>query len=178
MDDTSPMTLSDLQAANINPDVAREAYAQAEKRLEDTLATKASHDQKAFALLAAYITVAIALFTVSGLLISAGLRLAFLVSGILYAIGAVVSLIALRSQTYGTMGSAPCMWLRPGVINGDEKALPANLAYVTFYHQARIDAGVVANRNKAKLVSAVILIGLIATFIFGGWLSVALAAAL
>jgi F0F1-type ATP synthase assembly protein I len=173
------MTLQDIEAATINEDVAREAYTQAEKRLEDTLATKASYEQKAFTLLAAYITVAIALFTVSGLFRflndARGLTPAFLIVGIIYTVGAAVSLVALWDQMYGTLGSAPCMWLRHGVIDGDGKALPANLAYVTFFHQARIDAGVAANRSKAKLVRGVIIIGMVATFILGVWLFLAVA---
>jgi hypothetical protein len=170
------MTLAEIQAVTINEGVAREAYAQTEKRLEDTLATKASHEQKAFALLAAYITVAIALFTLSGVLVKAALIPAFVVAGGLFSVGACVSLAALWSRTYGALGSPPSMWLRAGVIDGNDKALPANLAYVTYFHQARIDAGVAANRCKEKLVCAVICIGLTATIILAVWLIVALMA--
>ncbi len=174
------MTLEEIGNANINLEVAREAYAQTEKRLEDTLATKASHEQKAFTLMAAYTSLAIALFAASGLLAvnaAHALTPAFCVSGLLYAIGSAVSFGALWEQTYGALGSAPCIWLRPSVIDGDSKALPANLAYVAFFHQARIDAGVASNRYKAKIVCAVIAIGILATFILGVWSSVVLVSA-
>ena len=50
------LSLEEIGALNINIDVAREAYTQAEKRLQDALDTRKAFDQKAFTLFSAYIT--------------------------------------------------------------------------------------------------------------------------
>jgi hypothetical protein len=155
------LTLDDLAEATINPQVAREAMAQVEKRLADALETKASHEQKAFALLAAYITLALALFTVFGVLATKDDRLAqpFLASGFAYALGAVSCGVALWPRTYGVRGSDPSAWLRPGIIDGDEHALDAGLAYEIYFHEERIQSSARANRCKVWFIRAAIFVG-------------------
>jgi hypothetical protein len=167
------LTLTEIQSAAINPDVAREAHTQTQKRLEDALATKASHEQKAFALLAAYITVALALFTVFGVFATGSneaIAPAFFLTGFIYTIGAGLSGIALLPQTYGALGSDPSAWLRHGVIDGNEAALPASLAYEVFFHHERIAASDKANRSKAHLVRAAILCGLGSPVVLSVWI--------
>ncbi len=156
------LTLEEIQATKINEDVAREAHTQAEKRLEDALATKASHEQKAFALLRAYVAIALALLSAFGFFASSEQHViapAFLFTGLLYALGAILSVVALLPQTYGAIGSHPSAWLRRGVIDGDTGALAANLAYETFFHGARISASADANRKKANLIRAALIVG-------------------
>jgi hypothetical protein len=166
------MTLDEIQVATINPDVAREAHAQAQKRLEDALSTKASHEQKAFALLAAYITAALALFTVFGVL-AAGtnhmLAPAFMLTGVVYVAGAILSGVALLPRTYGAIGSDPSAWLRTGIIDGGEAALSSALAYETFFQKKRIDDSIKSNNSKAKLIRVSIVAGAVAPLILVWW---------
>ena len=168
------LTLQELQAAPINVEVAREAHAQAEKRLEDALNTKSSHEQKAFAVLAAYVTLALALFTVFGVMSSStgyyAIAPAFVVTGGVYAVGGLLAAIALLPQSYGALGSDPSAWLRPGVIDGDGNALAFALTYETFFHKARIDASTTANQRKALFVRLAIIAGLAAPLVLVGWL--------
>lgn len=168
------LTLEEIRTTAINPDVAREAHAQAQKRLDDTLATKAGHEQKAFALLAAYITAAVALFTVFGVLAGGenhGIAPAFLVTGTVYVLGAILSGIALLPRDYGATGSDPSAWLRRGVLDGDAAALAANLAYETYFHKARIDKGQNANLGKARLIGGALITGLCGLPILAVWVS-------
>lgn len=166
------MTLEEIRQATINPEVAREAHAQAQKRLEDALVTKASHEQKAFALLAAYITVALGLFSVFGIAaaIDRAVNHAFLVVGALYVFGAVLCGFALWPLTYGVPGSDPSAWLRRGVIDGGENALSANLAYETFFHSERIQSSAQANRRKARFIRVGIAVGTGAPILLGAWM--------
>jgi hypothetical protein len=55
------MTLAELQNAEINPLIAREAYDHAAKRLADALDTKKAFEQKAFTLFGGYLTISLAL---------------------------------------------------------------------------------------------------------------------
>src|SRR5215207_6453854 len=156
------MTLEQLQSASINADVAREAHAQVQKRLEDALTTKASHEQEAFALMAAYVTLAIALFTAFGVLSDGLPRLAppLFIAAAIYVAGAAMCGWALLPQTYGALGSDPAAWLRPGVIDGDDKALPFALAYEVYFHQQRIASSAQANHAKARLIRIAVIVGL------------------
>lgn len=170
--DDPMMSLADLQAANINPEVAREALTQAQRRLEDALSTKTSHEQKAFALLATYTTLALALFTTFGVLTTSAshaLAEAFWVTGIAYAFGALLSALALLPVPYGAMGSDPSAWLRRGIIDGGANALPASLAYEAFFHRERIDSSNRSNHAKARLLRAAVLIGIAALVVLCSW---------
>ena len=167
------MTLDELQKSTINAGVAREAHSQAEKRLGDALATKASHEQKAFALMAAYITVALALLTTFVFLADGRdptLAPAFLVVGGLFVLGAALCGLALLPQTYGALGSDPSAWLRQGVIDGGDAALPATLAYEAFFHHKRIQASLKANGVKARLIRAGVVSGLVAPLALCVWI--------
>jgi hypothetical protein len=125
------MTLQEPQATNINPEVAKEAYAHASRRLEDVLAMKASYEQKAFSLLAGYVAVTLALFTAGGVAHSSAqatlkvLEAPVWITGLLYVIGSAVLVVALWDREWGVLASAPEMWLVPGVIDGGETAMPA-----------------------------------------------------
>lgn len=166
------MTLDEIELATINPDVAREAMTQTQLRLEDALATKASHEQKAFALLTAYTTIALAVFAGYGLLVekNPAIAPAFFVVGVMYTFGAVLSAIALLPFTYGAVGSDPSAWLRRGVIDGGSAALPASLAYQAFFHRQRIEASVKSNNLKAHLIRGSIIVGVVALIVLPAWL--------
>ena len=53
------MTLAELQTADLNPTVVREAYDHAAQRLADSLDTKKAFEQKAFTLLGGYLTISL-----------------------------------------------------------------------------------------------------------------------
>lgn len=168
------MTLDDIANSIINSDVAREAHAQVSRRLEDALMTKTAHEQKAFALLAAYITIALAAFAVAGWAANQDTQRTlfgpFFFIGVIYTIAAGGSGCALLPRDYGTLGSDPSVWLRHGVINGDAKALAATFAYETYFHYERIAASAAANRSKALLIRVCILVGVIAPAVLCVWL--------
>lgn len=166
------LTLEQLQRSNINSGVAQEAHAQAQKRLEDALATKAGHEQKAFALMAGYLTGALALFAAFGAMAKnmPDFAPAMFWAGACLLIGAGLCVAALWPRDYGSLGSDPRAWLRPGVIDGGEKALPFALAYEVFFYQERIDKSTRSNSAKARLIRAAAIAGLVAPVVVVWWL--------
>lgn len=163
------MTLEEIERSNVNKDVAREAYEQATKRLMDALETKKSYEQKAFTLFNAYLTISLALFGVGGALYKDdGLAfpvIAFWICGGIFVAGAVFFVLALMDDRYGAIASNPDMWLNRGTIDGDETVLPRMLAYVTYYHQERIDQSTGANNKKAVHIRHGIMFGLAAPIV-------------
>lgn len=81
--------------------------------------------------------------------------------------GAVCFVFALMDERYGAIASDPSMWLNKGIIDGDGSALPRMLAYITYYHQERIDISVESNNAKATHIRRGILLG-VATPILSG----------
>lgn len=162
------MTLQDLQHADINPLVAREAYDQASRRLEDILDTKKAFEQKAFTLFSGYLTVTIAVVGIGGAVFKdhgvTHLVVSLWLSGLLFGIGALFLMLALLDKGYGTMASDPSMWLTKDTIDGPDSRLPLMLAYVTYYHQERIDRSITANDTKARWIRWAIIMGFVAPF--------------
>ena len=158
------MTLSEIQAAKVNPLIAREAYEQAAKRLADVLDTKNKYEQKAFALFSGYLTLALALFGVASAIIKDGglnqLAVGLLAAGALLMAGAICFILALLDRQYGSIGSSPDMWLEKGTIDGDDAVLAKMLAYITYYHQERIDVSIAANLVKATRIRLGIFVGI------------------
>ena len=165
------MTLDEIRTAEINPQIAREAYSQASMRLGDILETKKSYEQKAFTLFSGYLTVTLALFGVGGTIFSHDgpnqTVLAFAVAGIIFAIGAMCLVVALLDADYGAVASDPDMWLRKDTIDGPDSRLGLMLAYITFYHQERIDMSVESNLNKARWIRRAIFCGIAAPVSLG-----------
>jgi hypothetical protein len=164
------MTLEQLQDANINPSVVREAYDQAAKRLADALDTKKAFEQKAFTLLGGYLTISLALFGAGGAVHESTrmqhLFVPFFVTGVLFVLGTVCFLLALKDDVYGALASHPDMWLNAGTIDGPDTVLPTMLAYITFYHRERIDTSVAKNNSKAQWIRWGIYLGIAAPVIF------------
>jgi hypothetical protein len=132
------------------------------------LDTKKSFE-KAFTLFSGYLTVSLALFGIAVALFKdqtkQHLALPFLIAGILFVLGAICFVLALKGREYGALASAPDMWLNGGTIDGADSVVPLMLAYITFYHHERIEKSETANRHKANLVSCGIYIGIAAPFI-------------
>jgi len=164
------MTLAEIQSATINPLIAREAYEHAAKRLDDALQTKAAFEQKAFTLFGGYLTISLALLAASGAAYDSQrlrhLFIPFLVTGIIFVVGDIMFMVALKARNYGALASHPDMWLNTGVIDGPDSVLPTMLAYITFYHQERIDTSVARNEAKAKWIESGIWLGIVAPAIF------------
>jgi len=79
------------------------------------------------------VTITLALFGVGGAVLkspSSFPPLPFFGAGIVFMIGAIFFVIALKSQKYGAIGSVPAMWLRRGTIDGGDNAIPAMHAYL------------------------------------------------
>lgn len=163
------LTLDEIERSNVNKDVAREAYDQATKRLTDALETKKSYEQKAFTLFNAYLTISLALFGVGGAFYKddgfAFPVIAFWVCGGIFVLGTVFFVLALMDNCYGALASSPDMWLNRGTIDGDDTVLPRMLAYVTYYHQERIDQSTAANAQKALHIRYGILLGISAPIV-------------
>lgn len=163
------LTLEEIERSTVNKEVAREAYDQATKRLMDALETKKSYEQKAFTLFNAYLTISLALFGVGGALYKddgfAFPVIAFWVCGGIFVCGAVFFVLALMDNCYGALASSPDMWLNRGTIDGDDTVLPRMLAYVTYYHQERIDQSTATNAKKARHIRYGILLGIAAPIV-------------
>ena len=164
------LTLQDLQSSTINPAVAREAFVQTDRYLVDTLAVRNSYEQKAAPMMGAYITISVALFGVGGAIFkdaAAPDRIwPFFATGLVFLLGAGCFIAAIKAGKYAAVGSTPEMWLAPGVIDGDENAVPAMLAYLTYYHQERIEISIRSNRQKASWIDAGIILGALAPLTF------------
>ena len=91
--------------------------------------------------------------------------IAFWVCGGIFVLSAAFFVVALMDDHYGALASNPDMWLNRGTIDGDDTVLPRMLAYVTFYHQERIDQSNAANGAKALHIRYGILIGLTAPIV-------------
>ena len=163
------MTLEELRSSNINGVIAREAFEQATKRLADILDTKKSHEQKAFTLFSGYLTLCLGFFAASVALLKDKQELhivvTFWVGGAIFIIGAFLLVLALLDSRYGALGSDPEAWIRRGVIDGDDAALPLMLAYLTYQYQDRIGQSAAANERKARWIRAGVFLGIAAPFI-------------
>lgn len=164
------LTLAELQASTINPAVAREAYVQVDRHLIDILEVRKSFEQKAATLMGAYITLSVALFGIGGALFKdAGAWakvLPFFGTGLVFVAGAWCFIAALKSGQYAAVGSTPEMWLNRGTIDGDDNAVAAMLAYITFHHSERIAICVRGNERKARWIDAGIYLGPLAPIVF------------
>jgi hypothetical protein len=157
------LTLRELQDAKINPAVAREAYVQSDRHLVDILDVRKSFEQKLSALMSAYNTLSLALFGLGATIFKDSHTLhemaPFLGAGAVFFVGALCFLAAIRSGEYPALGSTPEMWLNPGTIDGDDNAVAAMLAYITFHHSARIELCNASNKRKARWINAGIYLG-------------------
>lgn len=164
------LTLEELQAATINPQAAREAFVQADRYLVDTLQVRDSYEQKAATMMGAYITLSVALFGIGGAIFKDANVPAkiwpFFLAGLIFLIGAGCFIFALKAGKYAAVGSTPEMWLRSGVIDGGESAVPAMLAYLTHYYNERIETSVASNRHKSHWIDAGIILGALAPLVF------------
>jgi hypothetical protein len=165
------LSLEEIQnCEKININIVREAFMQAEKRLNDILDTKKQFEQKAFTLFSGYLTGTIGLFTIAVTLFNEksknNLFMAFIISGILLLVGSIFLSISLKGFNYGYLGSTPRMWLKKYIIEGDEKSLSTMLSYITHYHQNRIDKSLNSNKIKTIFIDLGILFGIIALIVF------------
>jgi hypothetical protein len=165
------LTLEELQSLTINADVAREAFVQSDRYLAHTLAVQSSYEQKAATLMSAYITISVALFGIGGAIFKdSGVPAKiwpFFATGLVFILGASCFIVAIKVSKYAAaVGSTPEMWLRSGVIDGGENAVPAMLAYLTYYHSERIEISGRTNIQKARWIDAGIILGALAPLCF------------
>jgi hypothetical protein len=164
------LSLKKLQSAKINADVAREAYTQVDRYLVDTLEVRKSFEQKAATLMGAFITISLALFGIGGTIFEkTGLGPTvwpFFGTGMIFLAGAWCFICALKAGTYPAVGSRPEMWLTKGVIDGRRDAVPKMLAYLTHYHDKRIDLSIKGNGLKAKWIDRGIYFGAAGPLVF------------
>jgi F0F1-type ATP synthase assembly protein I len=150
------MGLDDLQSADVNLAVAKEALDQVQKRLADLITTKEAIERKATTLFSSYVTIALALFGVGAALMKDQMLeispWPFHIAAILFVIGAGLFVRVLHGAVYGYAGSAPDMWLVRGRIDGDEQALARMLAYLVHYHAGRIEDSEASNRRKSMFL--------------------------
>jgi len=157
------LDLEKLKSAKVNEAVAREAYNQVDRYLLDILATRNSFDQKATALMSAFITISLALFGIGGAIFQKNAMDAsarpFFAAGVIFLLGAGCFIGALKAGTYAAVGSTPEMWLNKGVIDGRNNAVAQMLAYLTYYHGERIAMSVKGNKLKAYWIDAGMILG-------------------
>lgn len=164
------LTLAELQALEINSEVAREAYTQVDRHLVDILDVRKSFEQKAATLMGGYITISVALFGIGGAIFkdegALTKVLPFFGAGLVFIMGAWCFIAALKSGKYAAVGSTPEMWLNRGTIDGADSAVAAMLAYITFHHSERIETCVEGNKRKARWIDAGIYLGPVAPVTF------------
>lgn len=118
----------------------------------------------------AYVTLSVALFGIGGALFKdAGMWtkvFPFFGAGLVFIIGAWCFIAALKSGQYAAVGSTPEMWLNRGTIDGEDNAVAAMLAYITFHHSERIAICVEGNTRKAHWIDAGIFLGPFAPIVF------------
>ena len=150
----------------LNPEVAKEALVQTEKRLADVLDVRKSTEQKAQALFTAYVTLSIALFGIGGALVrevaTRPIGWPFLAAGMFLLLGGGVLVFTQKGAEYGYLGTAPVVWLQAGTIDGGEQALPLVLASTVLDHEKRINGSLVSNRRKRVMMYAGMVCGLVA----------------
>lgn len=155
------MTPEEIQACTVQPDVAKEAYAQVEKRLTDLLETKKSFEQRASTLLTGFSALALALVGAGGAFFTSQplvghapkyLPFAFFAAAIpmIWAVWYMVR--AQQPISAGLLGSTPDFWLRPGVIDAPGNVVPAVQAYVVYYMADRINTTERANSVREMLL--------------------------
>jgi hypothetical protein len=161
--ESNMMTLGQIEKSQVNLEVAREAFDQASKRLADMLDTKKAFEQKAFTLFSGYLTLSIALFGVAATLYKdhglSSTVISFMLVELTLIAGAVCFVFTPMDERYGAIASDPNMWLNKGTIDGDDTVLPRMLAYITYYHQGRIDVSIESNNAKATHIRRGILLG-------------------
>lgn len=155
------MTPAQIQNCTVHPEVAKEAYAQVEKRLTDMLETKKSFEQRASTLLTSFSALALALIGAGGAFFTSQhlvghapkyLPYAFFIASIPMMLGAWSMVRALKPIEAGTLGSTPDFWLRPGVVDATGNIVPAMQAYVVYYSAERINATEVANSQRERMI--------------------------
>jgi len=175
------LSLDELWKLEANTEVAKEAFTQGEKRLADILDTKKVIEQKATSLFSAYVTLALAISGVGAAIFKDPLRsetaIAFVLPVGLFATGAGFFMRALKSADYGTLGSSPAHWLRPGVIDAAKGVEPARtLAQLAYNFEQKINDGIAANDKKYAAIHTGMLMGLIGVAAFAASLLCAFAA--
>ncbi|QCI93360.1 hypothetical protein [Novosphingobium sp. EMRT-2] len=136
----------------INQDVAREAFAQAERYLTDVIENKDRIDQRCFILLAGYLPVTLAVASGKPDLWGA-------LAALLLTAGSVSLLLALRALPYPAVAVSPAAYMMEGIIDGDERALP--IAQAALAHDAieKIAIAVKSNRMKLRMLGFAIWCG-------------------
>ena len=164
------LSLEELERAAVHGETAKEALAQSERRLGEVLETKKASEQKATTLLAAYVTLSVALVGAAAGVYREGHTLAkslpFAFSATLFVTGAIVLVAALRGREYGNLGSTPDMWLRTGRIDGDDASLARMRAYLVHHYANRIAVSIKSNEAKHRLLNAGMIVGLGAVVAF------------
>jgi hypothetical protein len=152
------LTLDDLYATPINPDVAKEAYAQVEKRLTDLLETKKNFETRAASMLTAFVTLALALSGAGASLFTSHLMdtaptllpWAFFVPALPLMYAAWTLLEVLIPSHYGNLGTSADIWLEQGVMDAADNVVPDMQAYMVHHMRQRIVITERANDAKAK----------------------------
>jgi hypothetical protein len=163
------ININELQNFNINIDIAKEAFSQSEKRLNDILETKKQYEQKAFILLNSYFLTSTALFTIAFSIFKSKESLifyGFIIYGIILFIATFCFILSLLKDDYGYLGSTPDMWLKKDILEGDNSSLAIMLSYITYYHQERINYSLISNQKKEKWIDRGIYLTLCSPIIF------------
>lgn len=151
------LSLDQLSKAAIDPEVAKEAYAQVEKRLADLLETKKSFETRAASMLASFVSIELALMATAIALLNSGI-LKGTMEGLPYVLFlTAVPLVyatftlceALLPTHYGNLGASPEIWLQQGIM--DQPISVAHMQSYAIFHMAkRIDMTEASNNAKAE----------------------------
>lgn len=147
------LTESELMARKINPEVAREAFQQADIMLADVLENRVAIERRAYMLLIGFLPATGAIWA------GAPGSSAGMAALILIALGVLLLLAVFRGTSYPARGTSPRAWINAGIIDGSQSALAHTLAHLARHTADRIDLGVHANAKKLRLIDAALLCG-------------------
>ncbi len=161
------MTNDEIDQTTVNIDIAREAFQHVTLRLQDILSAKDGYDQKLSALFSGYVAICLALMAAAAAAATQPtfewLAVHLFFDGIMFAVGALCLALALIGMAYGSAGSAPETWLRPGIIDGDNVKSAMLIALIVRDHDSRISESIESNRKKARAIVVGITLAFCAT---------------
>lgn len=138
--------------SHINSDVLDEAIRQTEMRMRDAMETKNGFEKRGFELLKlSLIACGGALGLAATLKPEAGALFWALISvAVVFTTAMALLTQCIMGRDYGSIGDYPSLWLRRGVLDGDDQAFQWTRAYAIRDYEERLAVSDQSNAHKAR----------------------------